>query len=391
MSDLYNALNRFLPAGIGNDNPFVRLGSYTFAGDLSDGSFLSFDSSAFLYTESGDFYIKQAKSEDINVWLSNDSTGDSSVFFKNGDGFSSLQIKSNSTFYFKNSANSITKSDLTQGLTDFKDFAGQGIEPVSLNSTGGIATLITDKPHNLTTGQTANIFGFDQSEYNGDKVITVVDDNTFTFAVSGTPASPATGTGYYQIKGLISNRWHLYKTGYGFWIDYTGEADYPIMTLANAVNTTNRPDLPAGEQGKGDYLRFVDTAGEWFRIQYNRYWLWKSGQALFYSNTTNTANTNPAFHWRCFGENNNYFRMQTLNCFVDVNQFLNGSANGILIESGNTAIGGLKLNASNGDLLLGANGNIDILKPAVSTTTEIINEYILIKVNGVAKKLALIA
>jgi hypothetical protein len=38
------------------------------------------------------------------------------------------------------------------------------------------------------------IFGADQGEYNGIKTITYSNANEYTFTVSGTPATPATGT-----------------------------------------------------------------------------------------------------------------------------------------------------------------------------------------------------
>ena len=40
--------------------------------------------------------------------------------------------------------------------------------------------------------------GADQSDYNGEKTITVASDSTFTFTVSGSPATPATGTIKYD-------------------------------------------------------------------------------------------------------------------------------------------------------------------------------------------------
>lgn len=47
-------------------------------------------------------------------------------------------------------------------------------------------------PHLRSTGEQVAIMGATQNEYNGSHTITVTSDSTFTYPVSGTPASPAT-------------------------------------------------------------------------------------------------------------------------------------------------------------------------------------------------------
>ena len=66
----------------------------------------------------------------------------------------------------------------------------------SITRLGSIATVTTTSNHNYATGMTIDsITGADQTEYNvTNTVITVVDATSFTFEVSGTPATPATGT-----------------------------------------------------------------------------------------------------------------------------------------------------------------------------------------------------
>ena len=53
---------------------------------------------------------------------------------------------------------------------------------------------VTATAHGFTTGDQINIRGADQTDYNGDFIVTVTDANTFTYTVSGSPATPATGT-----------------------------------------------------------------------------------------------------------------------------------------------------------------------------------------------------
>lgn len=55
-------------------------------------------------------------------------------------------------------------------------------------------TAETANPHLLTSGQNVTISGALQSEYNGTFQVNVSTPNTFTYTISGSPASPATGT-----------------------------------------------------------------------------------------------------------------------------------------------------------------------------------------------------
>ena len=71
----------------------------------------------------------------------------------------------------------------------------------SLTSVGGVATAVTLDNHDLTEGfqDTVTIIGADQSEYNGTlKLLTVPNRKTFTYSVSGTPTTPATGSIFLQ-------------------------------------------------------------------------------------------------------------------------------------------------------------------------------------------------
>lgn len=64
----------------------------------------------------------------------------------------------------------------------------------SITRAGTTATVTTAAAHGLATNDTVNIAGATQTEYNGNFPITVTGATTFTYTVSGTPATPATGT-----------------------------------------------------------------------------------------------------------------------------------------------------------------------------------------------------
>lgn len=70
-------------------------------------------------------------------------------------------------------------------------YAPQGV--TSLTSSAGVAT-VTKAGHGFASGDRVKILGADQSAYNVEADITVTSSSTFTFPVSFTPTSPATGT-----------------------------------------------------------------------------------------------------------------------------------------------------------------------------------------------------
>jgi len=64
----------------------------------------------------------------------------------------------------------------------------------SITRSGTTATVTTEEPHQYLTNDKVTISGANESDYNGDFIITVTTDTTFTYAVSGSPSTPATGT-----------------------------------------------------------------------------------------------------------------------------------------------------------------------------------------------------
>lgn len=65
---------------------------------------------------------------------------------------------------------------------------------MSINRSGVIATVDTDSPHGFSTGDVALISGASEPEYNGEFVVTVTGSTSFTYDVTGSPSTPATGT-----------------------------------------------------------------------------------------------------------------------------------------------------------------------------------------------------
>lgn len=65
----------------------------------------------------------------------------------------------------------------------------------SVTRSGTTATVTTTATHNMGIGQSTTIAGANESDYNGTFVVTdVPTSTTFTYEVSGSPSTPATGT-----------------------------------------------------------------------------------------------------------------------------------------------------------------------------------------------------
>lgn len=66
----------------------------------------------------------------------------------------------------------------------------------SLTRSGTTATATTSTPHGFANGATVSVSGADQSAYNGNRVITTSGptSSTFTYTVTVSPASPASGS-----------------------------------------------------------------------------------------------------------------------------------------------------------------------------------------------------
>lgn len=64
----------------------------------------------------------------------------------------------------------------------------------SITRSGAVATMTIGSAHGLSTGDWVRVQGTTQTEYNGVFEITVTSSTVFTYAVSGTPATPATGS-----------------------------------------------------------------------------------------------------------------------------------------------------------------------------------------------------
>lgn len=132
------------------------------------------------------------KAETIIIQLQNVLPAQTTLFSDANIAISSLS-RSGSTV----TAVTSTVHGRTTGNYVFIKSAKSPIAITSITRAGTTATVVTATDHDFTEGfeQTTEISGVDQSEYNGTQtILTVANRRTFTFTVSGSPVTPATGT-----------------------------------------------------------------------------------------------------------------------------------------------------------------------------------------------------
>jgi hypothetical protein len=186
---------------------------------------------------------------DVDVVRGNiaDDTAERTYF--TGDGvpkytYSPLAITGGGTEYpYGSYTLGVIKPDLTN-----TDVAVTNRVITSITILGTTATVTTDEPHKLITGSKATIAGATDPLYNGDKTITVVDEDTFTYITTTAPVSDASGTLSFNYGGLPETR--LYAISY---VSALGEEGAPaIMTpyveaiTGQIVTFTDLPTAPAG-------------------------------------------------------------------------------------------------------------------------------------------------
>jgi uncharacterized phage protein gp47/JayE len=91
------------------------------------------------------------------------------------------------------------------------DYTSTSVSTISINTqaissitrVGTIATVTTTADHTLATGLDITISGANETDYNGTFSVTVIARDQFTYVVSGSPSTPATGT--ISLMGTYAN------------------------------------------------------------------------------------------------------------------------------------------------------------------------------------------
>jgi hypothetical protein len=163
----------------------------------------------------------------------------------------------------------------------------------SLTRSEAVATFTSAVAHNLVAGQAFTVLGADQSQYNVNGVVlaTGLTATSFEYAVTGSPATPATGANIRLIRthGLVEgqtiNVWGANQN------EYNG-----LVTVDQVVNNTSfryavsgSPTTPATGSIKVGRMRRLNTNG--VTISNNTIDGNYNAHALLFSNdSSNTAN-----------------------------------------------------------------------------------------------------
>ena len=135
------------------------------------------------------------------------------------------------------------------------------------NPSGDIVN-IQKTGHSLETGASVIIIGFNESEYNGTFVITVIDSNNFQYTALTTPSvTPATGTGSYTASETWSNAiqqcFNYNSNWYGLAITSSIEAD--ILSSAGMIESLKR--IFIARSSDVDNLDSTDTGSILYQLK----------------------------------------------------------------------------------------------------------------------------
>lgn len=134
----------------------------------------------------------------------------------------------------------------------------------SITRSGSTATATTATAHSFATGSIATISGATQAEYNGSFIVTVLSNVQFTYTVTGSPATPATGSPVLNTYAI--SPWGTVY-GVGVFNDPRTFQDYLIIAADGNVyfsqvnNAAQQMTLPSGIEIESDvtFTQAFDT------------------------------------------------------------------------------------------------------------------------------------
>lgn len=141
------------------------------------------------------------------------------------------------------SAVSASQTWNTSGFSIALSAIDTGFKACTIVSAGGVAT-VTLSAHGYYNGSKVTHSGATQPEYNVTAAITVIDADTYSYPIAGTPASPATGSpkamGNYGLAGRRIYRSNVTSSGVTV---YQLVADIPNLTASTFTDTVLDKDL----------------------------------------------------------------------------------------------------------------------------------------------------
>jgi len=135
----------------------------------------------FLDTATGDYLTRWAAIWGKSTLPATKATGNIVV-----TGLAGYSVSAGTTF---------ATSGVTYSATAGATLASQSVSISSLTRSGSTVTAVATSSHGLSNNVEVSISGAAETEYNeANAEITVIDDVTFTYEITGSPSTPATGT-----------------------------------------------------------------------------------------------------------------------------------------------------------------------------------------------------
>lgn len=208
----------------------------------------------------------------------------------------------------------------------------------SITRSGSVATVTTSTAHGYTVGSTTPIVlaisGADQAEYNGDFPVTITGASTFTYTVTGTPASPATTSSTLSSKvsplgwtksfsgtNVASYKMPVGSSGLYLGVDdnqasgaqyYARVRGFETMTAAGVAAASGTGPFPTDAQlSGGQYWQKSNsqdaTARVWRIVgDANGFWIWVNagaGTVIYYFGDVPSLKAGDAYNCLIIGSN----------------------------------------------------------------------------------------
>tara|TARA_R110000772_G_C13310322_1_gene440392 strand:- start:2355 stop:3650 length:1296 start_codon:yes stop_codon:yes gene_type:complete len=129
-----------------------------------------------------------------------------------------------------------TSGDVILSLVSAVTISNISVSVSTITRIGTTATVTTTGNHNLATGTTATISGAAETTYNGDFVVTVINLTSFTYKVTGSPSTPATGTILSDFDGALAD---LISDDFGSSQNLASGGKVTLATPVIGIDTTS--------------------------------------------------------------------------------------------------------------------------------------------------------
>lgn len=150
--------------------------------------------------------------------------------------------------FVKNAYVAYLLDDSSFTLVSDIDYPSYHTYTVTITRSSSTATATTSVNHDLATGMSVTIAGANQAEYNGTFTITVTGVDTFTYTVSGSPATPATGTitaygGWTTVPGIVYLDDYIFVGRSDGEIHNSDRSDYDAWESTSFITPEKEPSL----------------------------------------------------------------------------------------------------------------------------------------------------